>query len=417
MGVLSREEWHHHPTRRELASLDTECARRLQLADRFGGAMKSKQTRLQIIIQLCLIMFSSRAAAFCADTGPYVVRSKVIVAEPHFQSSFDVILFLDDGGQEVGRVRATPTIDFRFLGLAAGTYVLAVNIPGFKEVRERVHVGGPQPETSTTIFLERRVILVPARPNLASVRDYDTENLIAASDLGRYPKNLTEALESAQEELRQNDFEGSLQRLNDVLDRYPKYYPAIRDRGVVYQKLGRYADARSDYKKAQGLMSSSPVPLIYRAGLSLLEARATPPGKTERRLLGDARADLLKAIEIWPHSCFAHYLLGVTYYEAELYEDAEDSLLHALNLEPQFAETHLALANVYIKLLEWDRALLHLNTYLALRENPEELVHLQTIRSRLQSIIENEAMFLQSEAPDLRQLRLLHNMFAPVLNN
>jgi Flp pilus assembly protein TadD len=364
--------------------------------------MKPRRQGLQILIQLCVIVFSSRVMAFSSDTGPYSVRSKVIVAEPHFQNPFDVILFRDDGVEEVARVRATPTIDFRFPRLAAGTYVLTVNIPGYKEVRERIRVGGPQPEASTTIFMEPRVTPEPERPNLDSVRDYDDENLIAASDLGKYPQRLTDELDAAQEELRRKNFEGALRRLNDVLQRFPKYYPAMRDRGVVYQKLGRYAEARSDYKKAQGLMSSSPVPLIYRAGLSLLEARATPTGKMQRSLIVEAQNDLLKAIRIWPHSCFAHYLLGVTYYEAEVYEDAEDSLLHALDLDPGFSEPHLALGNVYIKLQEWDRALLHVNTYLAGSENSEDLHSLQTIRSRLENIIDNQVIPFESGATELR---------------
>lgn len=351
--------------------------------------MKPSRPHVRIPILSCLLMFSLYTTALGTGAGPYVLRSKVIIAEPHFLSSFDVVLLLEDGVQEVRRVRATSMVDAVFPGLDAGVYVLEVNVPGFKKARERVNIRGLQTETSVAIFVERPVVVEPAKSGIASVRDYDAENLVAASDLGKFPKDLTLELETAQGELLDRNYDGALGRLNDILERFPDYYPAIRDRGVVYQKLGSYVEARSDYAKAQALMSSSPVPLIYMAGLSLLEARTASPGN-ERMFIRDAGEDLLKAIEIWPHSSFAHYLLGVTYYEAGFYEDAEDSLMHALNLDPQFAEIHIALANLYMKLQEWDSALLHLDTYLAEAEDHKELDNLQSIRSRLQKIVESE---------------------------
>jgi tetratricopeptide (TPR) repeat protein len=82
--------------------------------------------------------------------------------------------------------------------------------------------------------------------------------------------------------------------------------------------------------------------------------------------------------------------LGVTYYEAELYEDAEDSFLRALTLDPQFAETHLGLSNLYIKIQEWDRALFHLEAFLVDRPNREDADILRNVRLRIQNIIEKE---------------------------
>lgn len=347
-----------------------------------------KLCRFQIAILSLAAMTVLCLSTARADTGPYVLEGRVVVAEPHFGDSFDVLLLLD-GVREVGRVQVTSMSQFRFTRLAHGTYVLMLNIPGFREVRQTVLVGRLQINLYTNVFVERQPVAVPVRSGSSIVREYDSDDVIAAADVGKYSVDLSDDLRTAHQELLRNDFEGALRRLDRILDQFPDYYPARRDRGVVYQKLGRYGDARSEYEKARDINPSSPVPLIYLAGLFLVQAEQVAE-QTKRVLIGNARDDLQKAIAIWPQGCFPHYLLGVTYYEAELYEDAEDSFLRALTLDPQFAETHLGLSNLYIKIQEWDRALFHLEAFLVDRPNREDADILRNVRLRIQNIIEKE---------------------------
>jgi Flp pilus assembly protein TadD len=341
-----------------------------------------------IILLSAMNLLSSTVAG--AETGPYIVRAQVVVTQPEFESSFDVFL-LRDGVREVGRLRTASMVYFHFSHLPAGTYVIALNIPGFKPIREPIDVHGPQREITTQILVDREVTAVPERSGVWSITDYEDDNLVAASELAQYPKDLPEEARLAHETLLRRDFDGALRRLDSIVHEFPEYYPARRDRGVVFQKLGRYTDARLDYEMARDLKPSSPVPLIYLAGLSLLESgSASLKADAKRALIADAVDDLRKAIAIWPRGYFAYYLLGVAYYEAEFYEDAEDSFLRALKLEPGYPETHVGLANLYIKINEWDKALVHLDTYIAGAPRPGVLQNLQRIRSRVQRIIHEQ---------------------------
>jgi tetratricopeptide (TPR) repeat protein len=77
----------------------------------------------------------------------------------------------------------------------------------------------------------------------------------------------------------------------------------------------------------------------------------------------------LKAIGLNSNAGFARYLLGVTYYKLGKYSDSESTLIRALELEPNLGDIRLALANVYMRVQDWPKALLSLDRYL--KENPK----------------------------------------------
>ena len=77
---------------------------------------------------------------------------------------------------------------------------------------------------------------------------------------------------------------------------------------------------------------------------------------------------LLRAIELNSGAAFARYLLGVTYHRLGKYGDAEQTLLRALDVDSELGDIRLALANVYIRVQDWSKALNQLDRYL--KDNP-----------------------------------------------
>src|SRR5262249_50403291 len=128
----------------------------------------------------------------------------------------------------------------------------------------------------------------------------------------------------------------------------------------------RFQDAEQEYRIAQHLNGASSLSWIGLASNYLEEVEADESKRNDR--LSEARDTLLHAINLEPEISLAHYLLGITYYKLAFYDQAKASLLHALELDPAFGNAHVALANVYIRTNDWSRALLQIDAYL--KQNP-----------------------------------------------
>jgi tetratricopeptide (TPR) repeat protein len=88
-------------------------------------------------------------------------------------------------------------------------------------------------------------------------------------------------------------------------------------------------------------------------------------------------------VKLKPDAAFAHYLLGVTYYRCAFYEDAEEHLKRALGLAPDLLDSHLALANVYIKMQEWPNVIAQLDAYLAANPKSRLREQVESMRAKI----------------------------------
>jgi len=303
----------------------------------------------------------------------------------NFQDIFEVLL-VQNLEQPVQATVADSQGRYRFTGLTRGTYYVVVKLDGFQDVRQRVDVAGDMTVNIIMDFQEERTVKPPT--------DFSGEELgvVDVAELSRtYPPRLIEALKAVEKDIQVTNYAKALLALEEIIHEAPDLYPAQRIIGMVYQKLGRYRDAESAYKTAADLRPTSAAPLINLGSLYIEEAQANESkgSAVVRGILNEALASLNEAVKLKPDASFAYYLLGVTYYKSAFYEEAEDHLKHALDLAPDLFDARLALANVYLKMLEWSNVIIQLDRYLL--DNPKSPVRDQVLAMRSKVVARSQA--------------------------
>lgn len=311
-----------------------------------------------------LFLFAGLAnAQWDLREGPYSISGVVIGPGSAADDQVEVRL-TTEAGLFLTSARAHRQEPFRFQGLAKGTYYVEVDAPGLNNVRERVELNGIQRDVNVMITLESQ-----ANGRFLNGPDMTDDNgTVDIKDLG-LPKKVLKEFQEAVKKLQKGDVSGARAKLEALLASAPDFYDAHKTLGIAYQQSRNYRDAEKQYQLAQDLRPKSSSPLILLGSLYLEEVETgRDPSTPQQDVLERARGVLLRAIELDPREAFARYLLGVTYYRLGSYGDAENTLIRALELESRLGDIRLALANVYIKVQDWSKALLHVDTYL--KENP-----------------------------------------------
>ncbi len=336
------------------------------------------------VVLVFLIVVGANAQNNGIESGRFSLSARII--GPHtLQKPFEVRL-LHESERVIARVTVSSGTAFKFNGLTGGAYYLAADVPGFQKLRQRIDVNGV-PDVVAAIFLEPEPQTVVEKP--LDLWGEETD-VIDVADMAQYPDKLLDQFRLANEELQGKNFERARKLLEPVVREARDFYEAHKALGLSYQKLQRYRDAEVEYRTARDLRPDSAAPLTSLGSLYVQEADIAPDPVATRRILNDALENLLQAIQLNPGFAFAHYLLGVTYYKAGLYEDAESSLLHSFEMEPRLSDARLALANVYIRMQEWPNAFEQLKAYVS--ENPDGpgLDQARQTESRIEEILNAE---------------------------
>jgi Flp pilus assembly protein TadD len=282
--------------------------------------------------------------------------------------------------------------------LGAGVYFVGADVPGFENVRPRVDVIGKQRADSGSSILEvAREANLPTPINKSG----EEETAVNVADFARYEPHLVEAFETSHEELLDGEFEEARQRLEVIVREAPDFYAARKALGVAYQKLQRFGDAEVEYMQARDLRPASAAPLMSLGSLYLevAESREAEGPTAVRGIINAAMGSLLRAIELNPDAAFAHYLLGVMYSRSALYEDAEECLLRALELEDRLSAARLVLADVYIQIQEWPNALTQIQVYLDENPDASNVTQVRQVSSRIEAALNAEEKASRTYGP------------------
>jgi Tfp pilus assembly protein PilF len=303
------------------------------------------------------------------------IRGQIIVPQAHASERLQVNLYKVDGPL-VGHVFSDVQGNYNFQGLLPGTYVIAVSVEGYEDVRMDVGVGsGAFGAQIVNIPLREKEILV----KIGGSADDDAVNL---NELGRkYPRKAIQDYDKALDELHKGNAAKATELLGDAVKSAPDYYAAHNTLGTLYQKAGRFRDAEAEYRRARELNPRSADPVMNLGNMFIEEAgaRVREGSAVVGKILDDALDILEEALKI-KRSAMGYYLLGTAYYKSTFYEEAEENLKHSVEMDAHLGSGHLMLANLYMKQQKWQRALEQLDNYLT--DNPKASDHSQIQQTR-----------------------------------
>ena len=220
------------------------------------------------------------------------------------------------------------------------------------------------------VLLGITVLQSPSTPIYLDPRAGEDSSIVDVSEfVGNYPKRILDEYDDALEDAREGRADQATMRLEEIIKTVPEFYAAHQNLGILYQRGKRYRDAEREFRTARTVNPRSAAPLVNLAGLFVEEAGAGSfEGHVDRVLLNQALENLQEAFKLQPSSAMAHYLSGVVYFQTSFYEEAEDHFKQALDGGRRMGFVRLAIANVHIRLQEWDAVVGQLDAYL--RENP-----------------------------------------------
>ncbi len=192
-----------------------------------------------------------------------------------------------------------------------------------------------------------------------------------------------------------NNLQGALQAMNDVVKNYPDQPLAYVGRGLMLDSLSRFDEAAADYTKAIELDPENLGAYFNRAGLyrkqgeldksladytTYLEMNPTDTDAYFARAdtyieQGDydkALADYNQVIRIDPNLPTAYVGRGLFYENTGHHDEALQDYQHALQLDPRNAEAHTGMGNYYSNKGKLVEALAEYNR--AVELNPQDAV-------------------------------------------
>jgi pentatricopeptide repeat protein len=300
-----------------------------------------------------------------------------------------------DGIDSGSRIRTYPDRDgfFTIRGIPSAThYDVALDVPGFDPVRERLESASFSGGIANVVLLLRPTSIVEkesprqpegTNPNVIDLGQIETPIPAAAYRL--YELAIRDAAEG--------DFVQAAERLEEAVELAPRFHEAQNNLGVQYLRLGRHEAAIHAFERA---IESNPNETEPRINLASVHLERAEVARTERRdaevasAVGAAIALLREAVALDPHSAEIRLSLGAALYDAGAYDEASAELNHALDLAPEIDSVWLTLVNVYTQGRRYDEALRVIDQFLRRRPETPRRMALEEIRSQIEAIVERQ---------------------------
>jgi tetratricopeptide (TPR) repeat protein len=184
---------------------------------------------------------------------------------------------------------------------------------------------------------------------------------------GTYAKVAVREYEKGVSDARKGNRDGALKHLEEAIKIEPDFFNAHNSLAILYQYMSRYRDGEREYMEALRINPRSVAPLVNLASLYIEEAfsYADSDPRTSRAKLNDALARLNQALAAQPGNPSAYYYTGVVYYLTSFFEESESYFKKALESgDRRMKPARLALADIYVRLREWDSVVVQLEAYL-----------------------------------------------------
>jgi len=307
---------------------------------------RSSLARVVLLVLAILV-----AAESVLSQGAHSLQGKVLMPNGT-QPATPVKIKLTLSGRPVYETFTDLSGRFSFTGLIRGRYQLTAEGDGqtFETTRVDAEIlaFGSAPQSFT-----QNVVL---RPKAGKTVAAAAVTSIEALD-PNLPQPARETYEKGLKRAESNKPEQAIKLFLEAIEAYPAFQSAHVALGEQYDKIKRYAEAESAYKRAVELKNES---ASAQAGLGVVLVK--------QKKYAEAIPPLRRSVEINNQSSVPHLFLGLAEMMTGDYEAAEKNLLRAYEIgKPTVA--HIYLANLYELQRRPAKAIDELQAFL--RENPE----------------------------------------------
>jgi Tfp pilus assembly protein PilF len=234
---------------------------------------------------------------------------------------FTASTLTDDGG------------GFTFRKLAAGTYTLAVFLPGRGEARQTVEIGPGSADSRHRVHLS--LTLQEADFDPAPDR---RRHAVSARQLA-IPERALRDYEDAQHDLEKRDVEAAEKHLEHAVELAPQFENAWNTLGTIAYQTRRFELAERRFREALKQDPAAYEPLVNLGGVLVTLH------KLDEALEVNVHAALTR-----PGDALAESQLGMTYFELGQFDNAVKHLERARKLDPaHFSHPQLFLAEIHLR--------------------------------------------------------------------
>jgi len=241
---------------------------------------------------------------------------------------------------------------FYFNGLPGNIYHVEINEDGFTPVSITVV---SDVETATmrmvNIYLEPRSL---GKPNNEGALAGENPYLTNEAEYGKlYPPAAVKEFKAGEKADRKQKSDEAIAHYSKAIELAPTFYMARNNLGTLYLGKADYASAEEQFEKVIGINPNDASAYFNLGNLCLLKNQYL-------RALQLVEQGLKKQ----PSSAFGNFLRGSIYSRQGNTQEAETSFRRSLELDPQMAQTHLALVNLFMQEKRNSDAVAELRTFL-----------------------------------------------------
>lgn len=223
---------------------------------------------------------------------------------------------------------------FRFRSLLAGSYTLAIAVPGRGEARLTVDVGPANADAKGRVEVTFNL-----RDSDFSFRDVArARSAISVRQLA-IPERAWTEYEAAQKDLARRDADAAVAHLERAVALGPQFQAAWNTLGTIAYQTRKYPRAEQCFRQALAQDPDAYEPLVNLGGVLLnLEKPA------EARLYNE------RAVSQRPNDALANSQLGMSLFELGKFDSAEKYLNRAIEIDPaHFSHPQLTLAEIHLR--------------------------------------------------------------------
>ena len=234
---------------------------------------------------------------------------------------------------------------FKFRNIPAGTYVIVAKLEGYIDEEVSLLIERRSPREFVPITLR------PAKP----LTDRRGENISVTEN--QVPETAKREYEEGLRHRKRGKCAEAMPHLQKAVAAYEQYAEALDILGDCFKQTGDFVSAEASFKKA----------VFY--GRTIYPSMNLADLYSERRQFNEAEFTLQQAFAKYPSEGDLHFAMALVYFNQGKIKEAEQQGLTAHSKIHRNADVHLLLSKVYLRVREYPKLKVELETYLA--ENPK----------------------------------------------